>query len=158
MLREGKPVEDKIAEVKQNLAQLKGLRTRIGKFADTFKSDSPYRYRPEVAFVSRIDGQVYPLVMMLSEISDAHSARKAKERANRRGMQDSAPTVAYSLVDVTTEQTKKEYVGFSWKDGMTRPRTGKLSIDAFEDFGEEAVYGEGLAVRAHSAGSRRPAR
>ena len=148
LLREGKPVEDKIAEVKQNLAQLKGLRTRIGKFADTFKSDSPYRYRPEVAFVSHIDGHVYPLIMMLSEVSDAHSARKAKERANREGMQDFAPRVAYSLVDVTAEQTKKEYLGFSWKD-RDDPAAHREAINrAFEDFGKEAVYGEGwLFVR-----------
>ena len=108
----------------------------------------PYRYRPEVAFVSHIDGHVYPLIMMLSEVSDAHSARKAKERANREGMQDFAPRVAYSLVDVTAEQTKKEYLGFSWKD-RDDPAAHREAINrAFEDFGKEAVYGEGwLFVR-----------
>ena len=148
LLREGKPVEDKIAEVKHNLAQLKGVRTRIGKFADTFKSDLPYRYRPEVAFVSHIDGHVYPLIMMLSEVSDAHSARKAKERASREGMQDFAPRVAYSLVDVTTEQTKKEYLGSSRKDRDDPAAHREAIYGAFKDFGDEAVYGEGwLFVR-----------
>ena len=148
ILREGTTVEDKIAEIRPQLAELKSLRTRIGKFADTFKSDSPYRYRPEVAFVSRIDGRIYPLVMMLSEISDAHSAKRAKERAKQAGRPYAAPTVAYSLVDVTAEQTKKEYVGFSWKDRDDPAAHREAVINAFEDFGEEAVYGEGyLFVR-----------
>jgi hypothetical protein len=58
------------------------------------------------------------------------------------------PRVAYSLVDVTTWQTKKEYVGFSLKDRDDPAAHREAINNAFEEFGREAVYGEGyLFVR-----------
>ena len=98
LLREGKTVEDKIEEVKHQLAELKGLRTRIGKFADTFKSDSPYRYRPEVAFVSRIDGRVYALIMMLSEARRAQreESQGARQAGGYAGLRAERSPTAWS--------------------------------------------------------------
>ncbi|MEV6305530.1 polymorphic toxin-type HINT domain-containing protein [Actinoplanes sp. NPDC051861] len=127
--------EQLTAEIK-NLRQLAG---RLAQFDDVFQSGSPYRYNLEAAFVSRLTGQTYPLTLALGEAP-------RNEREGRSSFEAPGPAVAYRLVDVTATATKREYRGESYQGGPAGHR--EAIRRAFEDFGAEAVYGEGvLAVR-----------
>ena len=93
-------------------------------------------YRPEVAFVSKLTGQVYPLVMMLGEspIIDETEVNQLTHG------------VVYSLVDVTSSRTQDVVHGYNDGD-RNDPRTHAAAIaNAFEKFGEKANYGEGILV------------
>ena len=54
--------------------------------------------------------------------------------------------VGYTVADVTTSQTQKRYKGYSAESGAEGHR--EAIDEAFEDFGDQATYGEGwIAVR-----------
>lgn len=134
LISESKTVTGYREELKSQIKQLKEFKARSGEFQNELKPSSPYNYNPEAAFVSQVTGQVYPLVFMLEEAPD--------------NIKNGIPgaVVVYSLVDITSSQTQKRYYGWSMQPGAQGHHE---AIDnAFEDFGEDATYGEGLiAVR-----------
>ena len=144
LLTGGRSPEAYEKELKAKIEQLQGVEKRAREFSSELKTSSRYQYNPEAAFVSELTGQVYPLVLMIGEASDIVKAKliAASEAAGL----GAAPEVVYSLIDVTSKQTQKVYHGYSLKSG---PQGHREAIDkAFEDFGEDATYGEGLvAVR-----------
>lgn len=141
LISEGKTAENYAEELKRKITQLQGVHKRAGEFTNELKTSSPYRYSLEAAFVSELTGHVYPLVMMLGEAPD--SVRAA---AQAGGQYSQTTGVAYSLIDVTSSQTQKVYYGYS---SLSGPEGHHEAIkNAFENFGEDATYGEGLiAVR-----------
>lgn len=128
IIAEGKTPASYQQELEGQILQLGKVRKRAAEFSNELKSTSPYQYAPEVALVSKVTGHVYPLTMMLGEAPE------------------SADVVVYSLIDITSSQTQKTYRGYSMETG----REGHIEAinRAFEDFGEDATYGEGIiAVR-----------
>jgi uncharacterized membrane protein HdeD (DUF308 family) len=127
-------------DLEEKITQLKGVQKRAGEFASNLKASSPYQYSAEAAFASEVTGQVYPLVLMVGEAPDSV---KAAFIAAQGGFSLGEPKgVAYGVVDVTSRQTQDVYYGYSEKSG---PEGHREAIDnAFEKFGEEAVYGEGI--------------
>ena len=129
LVAEGKTADGYIEELKHDIERLKGLKKRALKRKKAFKASSDYMYSPEAAFVSRVTGHVYPLVLRLGE----------SPKSPRGG-------IMYSLVDITSPQTVATYTG--WTLG-SEPKHHREAIDnAFKDFGESEIYGEGIiAVR-----------
>jgi hypothetical protein len=122
---EKKTIKGYIEELEANQEQLEKVLTRANEFSPEICSDK--EYAPEAAFVSSVTGQIYPLILMIAELP--HSEGENYE---------------FSLIDITCKQTQKEYSG----SGPTRL---EALNDAFEDFGDEAMYGEGkIAVRIPS--------
>ena len=56
-------------ELQQKLKELKNVRDRAKKFEEDFKEPSAggCAYTPEAVFLSKLDGRVYPLVLMVGE-------------------------------------------------------------------------------------------
>jgi uncharacterized membrane protein HdeD (DUF308 family) len=140
IIAEHKTVEGYQEELAEQVKYLTGLKGRAKEFQKELRGDSRYQYSVTAAFVSEVTGQVYPLVFILGEAPE--SVRTAGARTGAAII----PEVAYTLVDVTSKQTQKVYHGVSYRSG---PAGHREAIDnAFEDFGSDAVYGEGLiAVR-----------
>lgn len=124
-------------ELQTQIEQMQAYAKRAREFRNKLKPASPYQYSPEVAFVSTLTGHVYPLVMMLGEAPE--SVKNALSGGTGEG-------IAYSVVDITSSQTQNSYFGYSREEG---PEGHRQAIDnAFENFGEDATYGEGIiAVR-----------
>jgi hypothetical protein len=144
----GKHVAGYERELDNELAELRKLRDRAKAFSDEFKSPSTGAcvYTPEVVFLSKVDGRLYPLAVMVGESPTKHPSEK----------------VAYTVADVTTTETKKRYRGASRSKG---PDGHREAIDkAFEKLGGDGQYGDGwIAVRmprggpgVECAGRRRP--
>ncbi len=129
-------------ELEADLVELKKTQDQAKDFQADFNPSSRDQSNPEAAFVSEVTGQVYRLVLMLGEAPEFP--------ASLRDMPN-MPKVVYSLVDITSPQTKNSYKGVSLKTG---PEGRKEAIDnAFEKFGDDATYGEGLiAVRIPGIG------
>ena len=116
-----------VRELTAQLKELQGVLERATEYQDEFKAGGCI-YTPEALFLSKVDGHIYPLTLMIGE-APVHGSFASR-------------LVAYTLVDVTTPETKKRYRG--------DPKTDHSeAIDsAFEKFGEAATYGEGwIAVR-----------
>ena len=142
IIAEGKTPAGYRQELEEQILQLGRVRKRAAEFGNELKPTSPYQYAPEVAFVSKVTGHVYPLTMMLGEAPDS-----VKAGMTAAGV---ATKVVYSLIDITSTQTQKTYRGFSGQAG----RQGYIeAIDrAFEDFGDDATYGEGIIAVRIAAG------
>lgn len=139
IIAEGKTIEGYQQELTGQADYLSGLAGRAREFGSELKAGSPYQYSVTGGFVSELTGQVYPLVFMLGE-APAQDRRASSARAG------GVPQVVYALVDVTDHRTQKRYHGMSFRSG---PAGHREAIDrAFEAFGEDATYGEGIvAVR-----------
>ena len=139
IIAEHKTVQGYREELSTQVTYRTELQSRAKEFRNEMKADSRYQYSVNAAFVSEVTGQIYHLVFMLGEAADDY--REAEEQA---GML--TRSVAYALVNITSKQTQKVYHGVSLKYG---PAGHREAIDrAFEDFGSDAVYGEGIvAVR-----------
>lgn len=116
---------------------LQGVLSRAENFKNKFDPSSPYVYNIEAVFVSTVTGMVYPLTMIIGEVP----VQNQRDERYMGGLKR-----FYNLVDVTHPETAKTYSGISFQSG---PEGHKEAINnAFEDFGDEAVYGEGkIAVR-----------
>jgi hypothetical protein len=139
IIAESKTIEGYERELTSQINYLSGLAGRAREFGNELKPGSPYQYSVTGGFVSELTGQVYPLVFMLGE-----AASEEFRAASARG--GAVPQVVYALIDVTDRRTKKRYYGISFQQG---PAGHREAIDhAFEAFGDDATYGEGLvAVR-----------
>jgi hypothetical protein len=136
VIAERRTVEGYRAELEAQVKYLSGLLGRANEFQNELKGDSPYQYSVTAAFVSEITGHVYPLVFMLGEAPESYRTAGARSGAAI------VPKVAYTLVDVTDRRTQKVYHGVSFAAEHAGHRE---AIDrTFEDFGEDATYGEGL--------------
>ena len=88
------------------------------------RAKTPANTLPEAVFVSEVDGNIYPLSLMIGQV----------------------PTyggfgTSYAVADVTTEQTKDFHTGIS-NDSGDEGHVDAID-EAFEKFGEKATYGEG---------------
>lgn len=112
-------------ELESNKTELEKVLDRANIFSDEIGTGESYA--PEAVFVSEVTGQIYPLILMIAESPDSEEG-----------------DYEYSLIDITCKQTQKAYSG----SGKTR----EIALDnAFEDFGEERMYGEGrIAIRIPS--------
>lgn len=138
IIAEHKTIEGYQQELAAQINYLTGLQGRAKEFGKNIKASSPYQYSVNAAFVSEVTGHVYPLVFMLGEAPDAY--RTAPSRAGAA----TVPAVAYTLADITDRKTQKEYHGASYTSGSAGHRE---AIDnAFESFGDDATYGEGLVA------------
>ena len=149
LLSGGKSPEAYEKELEAKIEQLRGVETGTREFSNELKASSRYQYNAEAAFASELTGQVYPLKMMIGEAPDAKKAEIAAARGAGRG--NLLGGTAYSLIDVTSKETRKVYYGYSSKSG---PEGHREAIDdAFKDFGEDATYGEGLIAVRFPAGA-----
>lgn len=141
LISEGTTAQAYAKDLEEKITQLKGVQKRAGEFAADLKASSPYQYSAEAAFASEVTGQVYPLVLMVGEAPDSVKAAMIAAKGGF-SLGDPSKGVAYAVVDVTSHQTQDVYYGYSEKSGSVGHRE---AIDAaFEKFGEEAVYGEGI--------------
>jgi hypothetical protein len=122
---EKKTIKGYKEELESNQTELKKVLDRANIFSDEIGTGESYA--PEAVFVSEVTGQIYPLILMIAESPDSEEG-----------------DYEYSLIDITCKQTQKAYSG----SGSTREEALE---NAFEDFGEERMYGEGrIAVRIPS--------
>lgn len=132
------PVEklNKIIDTaRKNITGMKEVQGRIREFRDDLKGYI-IQPAPVVGLVSRVTGQVYPLMLTI-------------------GIKQTGDGYKAMLVDVTTEQTEEKY------ESSTYSTMQGAVADAFEDFGHKCHYGEGyiayripgtdIAGRAESA-------
>jgi hypothetical protein len=111
----------------QNIKGLNDLKDRIDMFRDNLKGYD-IQSAPVVGLVSRVTGQVYPLLLTLGVKEDKNGTQVL-------------------LVDVTTHETQGKYPGSS---SLKKDEGGfdQAVHDAFVDFGHKCKYGEGyLAYR-----------
>jgi hypothetical protein len=121
-----------VRELTAQVKELQGVLERATEYQDEFKAGGCI-YTPEALFLSKVDGHIYPLTLMIGE-APVHSSFSSR-------------LVAYTLVDVTTPETKKRY------RGDPKEEHSEAIDSAFEKFGEAATYGEGwIAVRMPAGG------
>ena len=130
LITEEKTPESYERQLTNEVVKLKQVNERATDYKDRFKSDDDTcAYTPEAVFVSEVDGNIYPLNLMIGQVPSYGSFG-----------------TLYAVADVTTEQTKDFYRGTSTEQGDK----GHVEAidDAFKKFGHKATYGEGwIGVR-----------
>jgi hypothetical protein len=130
LIREQKTPESYERQLTNEVVKLKQVNERATDYKDRFSTgEDTCAYTPEAVFVSEVDGNIYPLNLMIGQVPTHGNFG-----------------VAYAVADVTTEQTKDFYRGTSTDQGDE----GHVEAidDAFEEFGDKATYGEGwIGVR-----------
>jgi len=129
LIQEQKTAESYEQELTDQIAELTKVNERASGYSGRFKPDAACVYTPEAVFVSEVDGNIYPLVLMIGEAQPIFPGE-----------------TAYTVADVTTEDTKDAFRGKSHKRGDE----GHVAAidDAFDEFGSKATYGEGwIGVR-----------
>ncbi len=123
-----------ITDAQKSVKQMGEMKERVNDFSDELKH---YKIQPApvVGLVSKVTGQVYPLLLTIGKGEDLMGRTHVR------------------LVDVTTEETKGWYEGISDLSGDKGYEEAVKS--AFEDFGHKCKYGEGyIAYRIPGTNAR----
>ena len=131
-LQSDKTLEGYEKELENKIDHLKFLEKSAREITEKEKFKNERSYSPEAVMISKIDGQIYPLTLILGEAP--WSPRKVN--TTRETYRDE---IGYNLVDISTGTDRVTYTGA----GENR----KAAINsAFNDLGSDARYGEGTIV------------